>query len=398
MKDLSYSQYFEKCSQCPRKCGVNRLASVSEKIVPAAQFPDSNVHTAASPAGLQNIGFCEESSQSPQAYANSTNAAGTHHLHTGFCGESSQVRIALASLHYGEEPLITVHGGSGTIFFTGCTLRCAFCQNYQISQDGMGRAVSSQEFTKICLDLQQTGAENINLVTGSHFIPALAEFIKEAQKNGCSLPFCWNSSGYESVEMLELLKPYVKIWLPDLKTLSSALSGQLFAAPDYPESAKKAISWMIKNFPPVIKKIPAASDYTDPEGLMVKKGSKKEKMEQGVIIRHLFFPGHFEETADVLCWLKENADGRAYISLMNQYTPVPFEEEKSRLENRKKRLSVIENRLVSSQEDSDLQDLIEAFDFDCLFYQELSDDTSWLPDFTRPQPFSNKLARPIWHF
>ena len=114
-------------------------------------------------------------------------------------------------------------------------------------------------------------------------------------------------------------------------------------------------------------------------------------------MRHLFLPGKFIETADTLEWLKEHADGKACISLMNQYTPVPFAEEASRKKARKERLSVIENRLVSKDEDADLQDLIEAYDFDWMFYQELSDDTSWLPDFTRPQPFSNKLAKPLWH-
>lgn len=358
--------YFEKCEQCPRKCLVNRISSASST---------NGANGASGTNGGASLGGAR-----------------------GFCGETSEVRIALACLHFGEEPLVTVHGGSGTIFFTGCTLRCAFCQNYQISQDGLGRAVSSEEFTKICLDLQAAGAENINLVTGSHFIPALGEYIAACQSAGVTIPFCWNSSAYESVEMLEILKPYVKIWLPDLKTLSETLSGELFGAKDYPQAATKAISWMIENFPPVIKEVKAKQDYTDPEGNLVKKGTVKEKLEQGVIIRHLFLPGRFEESADVLVWLKENADEKAFISVMNQYTPVPFSEDAKTLEKRKKSLSVIENRLVSSIEDGDLQDLIEALDFSWLFYQELTDDTSWLPDFTRPQPFSNKLARPIWHY
>lgn len=299
---------------------------------------------------------------------------------TGFCRETDKLRIAFAGLHFGEEPLITVKGGSGTIFFTGCTLRCAFCQNYQISQNGLGKEVSIQDFVNICKKLADEGAENINLVTGSHHIPFIAEGIKAAKEEGITIPFCWNSSAYESVEMLELLKGLVTIWLPDLKTLSCDLSKKLFAAPDYPEVAAKAIKWMIKNNP-----------------LEIKEKDENEKMISGVIIRHLFMPGHFEETADVLAWLKENADSKACISLMNQYTPVPFDEEESKLEGRKKALSAIENRLVTPQEDEDIQDLIEAFDFDYLFYQELSDDTSWLPDFTRPQPFSNKLAKPLWH-
>lgn len=299
---------------------------------------------------------------------------------TGFCGESDKLRIAFAGLHFGEEPLVTVKGGSGTIFFTGCTLRCAFCQNYQISQDGYGKEVSVQEFAEICKKLQNAGAENINLVTGSHHIPFIAEGIKEAKKQGVTVPFCWNSSAYENVEMLELLKGLVTIWLPDLKTLSSDLAKKLFAAPDYPQVATKAIKWMIQNNP-----------------MEIKEERDAEKMYSGVIIRHLFMPGKFEETAEVLAWLKENADAKACISLMNQYTPVPFAEDSKKLEARKKALSTIENRLVTPQEDADIQDLIEAYDFDYLFYQELSDDTSWLPDFTRPQPFSNKLAKPIWH-
>ena len=334
---------YEKCQACPRQCGVNR-----------------------------------EEGQ------------------LGFCKEPADLRIAFAGLHFGEEPLVTVFGGSGTIFFTGCTLRCAFCQNYQISQDGLGRAVSEKEFVDICLKLQAKGAENINLVTGSHHIPKIAQFIRAAKDAGVCLPFCWNSSAYESVEMLELLKGLVTIWLPDLKTLSSPLSEKLFAAPDYPEVAKKAIQWMIKNNPLQIHSIPEPENAKPVE--WAESGQNRDKMTSGVIIRHLFLPGKFEETADVLSWLKDNADGKACISLMNQYTPVPFAEEGKILEKRKKALSVIEDRLVNEQEFEDIQDLLEAFDFDYLFYQELTDDTSWLPDFNRPQPFSNKLACPVWHF
>lgn len=339
---MEHTNLYSSCHICPRKCGVNRNAA-----------------------------------------------------QTGFCKEPSDLRIAFAGLHFGEEPLVTVFGGSGTIFFTGCTLRCAFCQNYQISQNGYGRPVSSQEFTDICLKLQEKGAENINLVTGSHHIPVIADYLKAARAAGVTIPFCWNSSAYESVEMLELLKGLVTIWLPDLKTLSSALSNKIFAAPDYPEVAAKAISWMIKNNPLEIEEKPWFEGAKSAE--WADDGDSREKMTSGVIIRHLFLPGKFEETAEVLSWLKENADGRAVISLMNQYTPVPFKEDEVQLKKRTEALSGIENRLVNEQEFQDIQDLLEAYDFDFLYYQELTDDTSWLPDFTRPQPFSNKLALPVWH-
>ena len=303
----------------------------------------------------------------------------------GFCAENASLRIAVACLHFGEEPLITVHGGSGTIFLTGCNLRCAFCQNYQISQQGMGRAVSKQEFAEICLRLQDAGAENINLVTGSHHIPALAEGLAEARRQGLTLPVCWNSSGYDSPDMLALLDGLVTIYLPDLKTLSPALSSELCAANDYGERAKEAILWMIRHNPLNIVDVR-------------KNGETKEKLVQGVIVRHLFLPGRFDETAAVLEWLKQNVDGMAIISLMSQYTPVPFKGSETELARRKKALSAIENRLVNQQEDADLQDLIAAYDFEYLFYQDLSDDTSWLPDFNRTQPFSNALAKPFWHW
>lgn len=340
---MEYQDFYKNCEQCPRKCQIDRT---SGKL--------------------------------------------------GFCQESDRLKIAFAGLHFGEEPLVTVFGGSGTIFFTGCTLRCAFCQNYQISQDGMGKFVSTDEFAQICLKLQNAGAENINLVTPSHQIPLIKEGLEKALSLGVKIPFCWNSSAYESVEMLEMLKGLVTIWLPDLKTLNKNLSQKLFAAPDYPEVATKAILWMIKNNPLKIEEIPCPPNEKTIE--WSEKGTPRKKITSGVIIRHLFLPGKFEETADVLQWLKQNANKKAIISVMNQYTPVKFDEDEKKLQIRKKSLSIIENRLVKQQEFEDIYDLLEAFDFENLFYQELTDDTSWLPDFKKKQPFSNSLAVPIWHW
>ena len=305
---------------------------------------------------------------------------------TGFCGDTDDLRIAVACLHFGEEPLVTVHGGSGTIFFTGCTLHCAFCQNYQISQQGMGSTVDSPTFTKMCLSLQSLGAENINLVTGSHHIPVIAQFLRDAKKAGLAIPVAWNSSAYESVEMLELLKDVVDIWLPDMKTLNPIMSKELFAAEDYPTVAKHAIRWMLDNTPMNIVEVE-------------KNGVKKEKMMSGTIIRHLFLPGRMEDTILTLDWLKKHADAKSCISLMSQYTPVPFTgDTQSQSAQRDKSLGSFQNRLVNKAEDTELRKLIDAYDFEYLFYQDLSDDTDWLPDFTRTQPFSNKLATPIWHW
>ena len=304
---------------------------------------------------------------------------------TGFCRETSELKIASACLHFGEEPPLTVFNGSGTIFFTGCTLRCSFCQNYQISQQGMGSSVSIQDFARMCLVLQEKGAENINLVTGSHHIPKIAEGLSLAKKEGLKIPVAWNSSAYESTESLELLKGLVDIWLPDLKTLNPEAAKKLFQAEDYPLVAEKAISWMIKNSPLKITS--------------VKKGEEeKEKMLSGVIIRHLVLPGLMDDSEITLAWLKVHADSKAYISLMSQYTPVPFKENPSDLKKRNESLKTLENRLLNKNEDLKIQQIIEDYEFECLFYQELSDDTSWLPDFEREQPFSNALAKPVWHW
>lgn len=334
MDSKRISALYTNCIQCPRRCGANRAA-----------------------------GF------------------------RGFCGETTEIRVAVSCLHFGEEPPLTVFGGSGAIFLTGCTLRCAFCQNYQISQQGFGGAISKSDFVKICLDLQTAGAENINLVTGSHHIPLLAEFISEAKSAGCALPFCWNSSAYETVESLELLKDFVDIWLPDFKTLDADFSKNVFSAQDYPEVAQNSISWMIRNFPLETKTVCAEN-----------RGEEKEKIFRGVIVRHLFLPGRFEDTANTLAWLKENADGKALISLMSQYTPVPFKEKSEESLKRKSALAAFENRLVSETEDCDLRDLIAAYDFENLFYQELNCDTSWLPDFSKREPFGNALAKVLWHY
>ena len=175
------------------------------------------------------------------------------------------------------------------------------------------------------------------------------------------------------------------------------MSKGLFGAEDYPVVAKRAIRWMIAHSPLNIIEEKTQNLNGTGSGETGSSGTK-EKMLSGVIIRHLFLPGRLEDTVMTLDWLKNHADGRSCISLMSQYTPVPFKGSSEELLRREQSLKSFENRLVNTQEDADLRDLIEAYDFDYLFYQDLSDDTTWLPDFTRRQPFSNKLAKPVWHW
>lgn len=285
---------------------------------------------------------------------------------TGFCGETADLRLAWAGLHFGEEPPITGTGGSGAIFVTGCNLGCSFCQNYQISRDGMGTIVSDTEFIAICTALQEAGAENINIVTGSHAIPAIARMLHAARDEGFSLPFLWNSSSYETVDALRLLDGLIDCWLPDLKTLNQAHANQFFRASDYPETAKQALLFMAES---------------------AKIISTKPTM----IVRHLVLPNLIEDSKTVLDWFSKNLKNNALLSLMTQYTPVPKDVKGITGDQP-------ENRYISKKEYTLLTELLEQYEINDGFFQELLESDEWLPDFINTQPFSSALAQPIWHW
>lgn len=306
----------------------------------------------------------------------------------GICGESAELRLAFAGLHFGEEPLITGSGGSGTIFVSGCNLGCAFCQNFQISQEKMGSVVSTEDFATICLKLEKEGAENINIVTGSHAIPALALGLKEAKKKGLSIPVCWNSSAYENVEALELLKNFVDIWLPDLKTLDDAFSSQAFRAKNYPEYAKKAIYWMMEKSRIKIQK----STIEKKDSILEFESLTLPKMLQGLIVRHLILPNRLEDSFSVIQWFKENIDTKGYLSLMSQYTPIRGREKKIDA------IKLMENRFLAEDELETAFDILDYFEIENGFYQELNPSDDWLPDFNQTQTFPNELAKPLWHW
>jgi len=275
----------------------------------------------------------------------------------GFCGETSALRVAAAVIHRGEEPPLVGEGGSGTIFVSGCNLGCFFCQNYQISQGkpGIGKTVSPEEFADICKALRDKGAENINIVTGSHAIPAIIEGFEAARKAGVQIPILWNSSAYEKPEAIELLKDYVDIYLPDLKTLDSKIAENFFNALDYPDAAAAVILKMIDS-----------------------AGS--------VIIRHLILPGFLDSTRSVLRWFKENAKDRAMLSLMTQYTPI-----QDRIKEKP-----MPKRYLSCEEYETVLYWLKEFDIEDGFCQELVTGSYWLPDFRRFNPFSSELSVPVW--
>lgn len=221
---------------------------------------------------------------------------------TGFCGSKNQISAARAALHFWEEPCISGTKGSGTIFFSGCTLKCCFCQNHEISTGKIGKEITSTHLEEIMLSLQEQGAHNINLVTATQFLPWIIPAL-DAIKHRLHIPVVYNCGGYEKPEIIDLLKDYVDIYLPDLKYYDSALSARYSKAPDYFEKAQKAILRMTEQI---------GKPILDSEGIMLR----------GVIIRHMILPGCKNDSIALLHWIKENLPKDQYlISLMSQYTP-----------------------------------------------------------------------------
>lgn len=206
--------------------------------------------------------------------------------------------LARAALHPWEEPPLSAHGGAGAIFFSGCTLRCTFCQNEQISHGGFGKPVSRARFIEIVHELEEAGAQNINLVNPTHFVPFLREALQQYKPQ---VPVVYNTGGYDSVESLQSLAGLVDIYLPDFKYFSSTLAKQCSAAADYPAYAKAAILEMRRQ----------TKDRFADDGRML----------SGLLIRHLVLPQNTADSIQILRWIRENLSADTYVSLMSQYTP-----------------------------------------------------------------------------
>ncbi len=242
---------------------------------------------------------------------------------TGFCGLPAEIRAARAALLYYEEPCISGTAGSGAIFFTGCNLGCVFCQNTEISSglrggpsSYAGEPIDVGRLAQIMLQLQEQGASNINLVTPSHVLHVLIPALKKAKTDGLRIPVVYNTSSYEKAEALRALEGLVDIYLPDLKYHSTQLAASYSKAPDYWEAATAAIKEMIRQCPKPIfedgsSSLDEADDWDDP------------LMMRGVIVRHMVMPGHTEDSKEILRYLYETYGNRIFISIMNQYTPMP---------------------------------------------------------------------------
>ena len=243
-------EFSEKCSLCPRMCGTDRAAGQK-----------------------------------------------------GFCGGGNLVRVARAALHYWEEPCISGESGSGTVFFSGCTMRCVFCQNKEISRSEVGKEITIERLAEIYLELAAKGANNINLVTPMHYAPQITAALDIARKNGLTLPIVWNTGGWERRESIAAVRDYADIWLSDFKYFDSSLGESLSKAPNYFSVAAAALDQMVKQ---------TCEPVFDENGIM----------RRGVIVRHLMLPGHLDDTKNVLRFLYENYGDSIWISIMNQYTPM----------------------------------------------------------------------------
>lgn len=280
----------------------------------------------------------------------------------GFCKEGLKARVSWAGLHRGEEPPLIGEKGSGTVFFSSCTLSCPFCQNYQISRPGnnIGKIVSDEELANIFLELEKMGAANINLITGTHFTYAIINALKIAKNNGLTLPIVWNSSGYETVETLELLDPFIDLYLLDAKTISETVSTQFCGGKDYPKVIKKVLRFLKEKY----KK-------TDLEN------------QKGVLIRHLVFPGTLDASIQFINYFGQRYKDNFALSLMVQFVP-PLQD--------------VDFPKIRDEEYDLLIDALEDAEIEEGFVQEMGDEIVWIPNFNKTNPFADGFADALDYF
>ena len=270
----------------------------------------------------------------------------------GRCKCNAKVKIALASLHYYEEPCISGKNGSGTVFFSNCNLNCKYCQNYEISQLGKGREIEIEELAKIFLAEQEKGANNINLVTPTSYVYHIIEALDIAKKNGLNIPIIYNTNGYEKKETIELLNGYIDIYLPDLKYYSNELSKKYSGIDNYFENATKAIKVMYEQ---------VGTPVFNEDGIIQK----------GVIIRHLVLPKHILNSKHILKWIKENMPSDIYVSVMAQYFPT-YRAKEDELINRK----------LTKKEYKQIEEYLYSLDLENGYIQELGvHEEEYVPKF-----------------
>lgn len=244
----------------------------------------------------------------------------------GVCGVTDQLKVARAALHFWEEPCISGRSGSGTVFFSGCSLHCVFCQNEAIAQGLTGKEISIERLTEIFLELQEKGAHNINLVTPGHYVPHIVKALNSAKNQGLKIPIVYNTGSYEKVDTLKRLEGLVDIYLPDFKYWDSEIARKYSRAADYREVAKKAIAEMVRQQP--------IAEFGIKNEIIESEEDEIEIMKRGVIVRQLLLPGLLADAKQIVKYLYETYGDAIYLSLMSQFTPLPHIEKYPEL-NRK---------------------------------------------------------------
>ena len=315
---MSFMELFKECQLCPRNCGVNRLKE---------------------------------------------GASG----YSGFCGENHQLRVGYIGPHFGEEPPITGEKGSGTVFFSGCSLQCPYCQNHQISREGLGESIHlDQLFERVKGMIETHHVHNVNLVTPDHFFPHVFELVSLLRRRGYDLPVIYNLSGYQSVSMLRMADSFADIYLPDYKYSDSALSQRLSKCRDYPKKVLEAIVEMVRQ-----------------KGFLEDTNAPSHVAGKGVLVRHLILPGHVENSLNALTTLFLEFGPGLPLSLMSQYHPVLPQKDQAL------------NRSLTKDEFDRVFSHAEELGFERLFVQFLdqtpavkSQVAPFVPDFRQKQPFS----------
>lgn len=223
----------------------------------------------------------------------------------GYCKATDKVKVARSALHHFEEPSISGNNGSGTIFFSNCNLKCCYCQNKEISTDGFGKEITIERLSEMMVELEERGANNINLVTPTHYVPSIIEAIKLAKSKGLSIPIVYNTSGYENVETLKLLEGYIDIYLTDFKYFDNNLGKDLSKCSNYFEVTSKTLDEMYRQ---------TGKNKFNDNGLMTK----------GIIVRCLVLPTKSDDTKKIINYLYKKYQDNIYLSIMNQYTPVNY--------------------------------------------------------------------------
>ncbi len=278
---------------------------------------------------------------------------------TGFCKVSSDILVSHAGLHFGEEPPVSGTKGSGTIFFSGCNLRCVFCQNYQISQEfqqGRTRIMSEDELVSEMLQLQNAGAHNINFVSPSHMVFQMADAIKSAKEKGLIVPVVYNSNGYDSVEALKQIRGLVDIYLPDIKYLDNNLGKQFSLVDDYADIVPGVLREMLNQ---------AGSLKMDNAGIAMR----------GLLVRHLILPGQLENSRRCLRFLADLSSD-IHVSIMSQYSPQYKAGSYPGI-----------NRTLTEDEYDEITDYALGLGLKNAFIQELNSQDHYLPDFDQNSPF-----------